>query len=87
MLTCVCVLVAQLCPTLCDLMDYSLEGSAVHGIFKQEYWSGLPFTTPGYLPDPGIQPRSPALAGGYFTTEPSGKPRDNLYFLLKVVDM
>ena len=71
-------------------MDYSLQGSAVRGIFKQEYWSipvFTPFTTPGYLPDPGIQPTSPALASGYFTTEPPGKPRDNLYFLLKVVDM
>ena len=44
---------------------------------KQEYWSGLPFPTPGYLPDQGIEhasPVSPALAGGFFTTEPSGKP-------------
>ena len=39
---------------------------------KQEQWSGLPFTTPGDLPDPGIQPSSPAspaLAGGFFTTD------------------
>ena len=37
------------------------------GLSRQEYWSGLPFPSPGYLPDPGIEPRSPALAGGYFT--------------------
>ena len=41
---------------------------------KQEYWSGLPFPSPGDLPDPGIEPVSPALAGGFFTTEPPGKP-------------
>ena len=37
----------------------------------QEYWSGLPFPSPGGLPDPGIKPRCPALAGEFFTTEPS----------------
>ena len=35
---------------------------------RQEYWSGLPWLPPGYLPDPGIEPASPALAGGFFTT-------------------
>ena len=37
--------------------------------------SGLPFPSPGDLPNPGIEPASPALAGGFFTTEPPGKPR------------
>ena len=37
---------------------------------RQEYWSGLPFPSPGDLPDPGIEPTSPALVGGFFTTEP-----------------
>jgi len=41
---------------------------------RQEYWSALPFPPPGDLPDPGIKPMSPALAGGFFTTEPPGKP-------------
>ena len=40
----------------------------------QEYWSGLPFPSPGDLPDPNIEPVSPALAGGFFTIEPPGKP-------------
>ena len=43
----------------------------------QEYWSGSPFPSPGDLPDFGIEPASPvspALAGGFFTTEPPGKP-------------
>ena len=47
------------------------------GFSRQEYWSGLPFPTPGDLPGPGIKPISPAtpaLAGGFFTTEPPGKP-------------
>ena len=44
---------------------------------RQEYWSGLPCLLPGDLPDPGIKPMSlvsPALAGGFFTIEPPGKP-------------
>ena len=56
----------QLCLTLCDPMDCSPPGSSVHGIFRQEYWSGLPFPSQGYLPDPGIEPvslMSPVLAG------------------------
>ena len=39
----------------------------------QEYWSGWPFPFPGDLPDPGIKPVSPALAGELFITEPPGK--------------
>ena len=44
---------------------------------RQEYWSGLSFRIPGHLPNPGIEPMSfvsPALAGGFFTTAPPGKP-------------
>ena len=68
--------VAQLRPILCDPTDCSPPGSSVHGISKQEYWSGLPFPPPGDLPNPGIKPMSPAspaLAGGFFTTEPPGQ--------------
>ena len=42
-------------------MDYNLPGSSVPEFSKQEYWSGLPFLSPGDLPDPGIKPESPAL--------------------------
>ena len=46
---------------------------------REEYWSGLPFPSPGDLPHPGTEPTSSALAGGFFTVEPSGKPKpDNL---------
>ena len=44
------------------------------GFSRQEYQSGLPFPSLGDLHDPGVKPASPALAGGFFTTEPSGKP-------------
>ena len=52
-------------------MDCSLPGK---GFPRQEYWSALPFPPPGDLPDPGIEPTFPALAGGLFTAEPPGKP-------------
>ena len=48
------------------------------GFSRQEYWSGLPFPSSDDLPEPGIEPTSPAayaLAGEFFTTEPPGKPR------------
>ena len=41
---------------------------------RQEYWSGSPFPSPGYLPDPGIEPGSPALESDTLTSEPQGKP-------------
>ena len=44
------------------------------GFSGQEYWSGLPFPPPGDLPDEGLEPKSPALTGRFFTTEPPGKP-------------
>ena len=49
---------------------------------RQAYYSGLPFPTPGDLPDPEIEPvslASPALADGFFTTAPVGKPIDSLH--------
>ena len=55
-------------------VDWSPPGSSVHGILHgQEYWSRLPFPTPGDLPDPGIEPASPALAGRFFTPVLPGK--------------
>ena len=43
---------------------------------RQEYWSGLPFPSPGDLPDPGIEPESPALQADALSSEPPGKPLD-----------
>ena len=45
------------------------------GFSRQEYWSGLPFPSPGDLPDPGIEPRSPALQKDSLPAEPQVKPR------------
>ena len=66
-------ILAQLCLTLCDPVDCSLPGSSVHGISRQEYWSGLPFPSPGDLPNPGIKPRSPTLQADTLPSEPPGK--------------
>ena len=48
------------------------------GFSRQKYWSRLPSPTPRDLPDPGIEPASPTLAGGFFITEPPGKPQRGL---------
>ena len=60
-------------------MDYSLPGYSVCGIFQARIleWVSI-FPSPGDLPDPGIKPASPALAGGLFTTDHQGSP----YFFL-----
>ena len=51
------------------------------GSSKQEYWSGLPCPSPGDIPNPGIKPMSPALAGRFFTTEPLWKPIPRAYHI------
>ena len=75
-------LVTQSCPTLLDPLDCSPPGSSVHGIFfRQEYWSGLPFPTPGDLSDPGIEPgppMSPAFQVDSLSTEPLGKSKGEM---------
>ena len=48
---------------------------------RQEYWNGLPFSPPGDLPNPGIKPMSPALAGRFFTIEPPRKPNKTHTFM------
>ena len=48
--------VIQSCPTLCDTKDCSLPGSSIHDVFRQEYWNGLPFPSPGDLPTQGSNP-------------------------------
>ena len=60
-----CCLVAKLCPTLCNPMDCQAPLSMRFP--RQDYRSGLLFPSPGDLPNPGIEPWSPALAGGFFT--------------------
>ena len=52
-------LVTQLCSTLCDPMDCSLPGSSVHGILQARILEWVAFSSPGDLPEPGIEPTSP----------------------------
>ena len=54
-------------------MDCSPPSSWPMEFSRQEYWTDLPFPNLGDLPDPGIKPTSPALAGGFFATVPRGK--------------
>ena len=61
----------QSCPALCDPMDVAHEAPLSMEFSREEYWSGLPFPSPGDLPDPGIKlvsPLSPAWADRFFTT-------------------
>ena len=60
-----------------DRKDSSLHGSSVHGIFRREYQSGLPFPSPGNLPNPGIEPGSPALQVDSLPSESLRRPMSN----------
>ena len=64
----------QSCLTLCDPLDCCHQAPLSMIFSRQEYWSGLPFPPPWDLPNPGTEHASPALAGGFFPTEPPGKP-------------
>ena len=55
------------------LWTIACQASLSMGFSMQEYWSGLSYPPPGDLPDPEIEPRSPELAGRFFTSEPPGK--------------
>ena len=60
--------VAQSCPTLCDPWTVAHQAPPSMGLSRQEYWSGLPFPSPGDLPNPGIEPRSPVLEADALTS-------------------
>ena len=68
--------VAQSCPTLCNPWTVAHQASPSMGFSRQEYWSGLPFPSPGDLPNPGIELRSPALRADSLLAEPQGKPKN-----------
>ena len=70
---------AELQLTLCDTVEHRPPAPLAVGLSQQEYWSGLPFPPLGDLPDPGIKPASPALAGRLFTPEPPGNPSNILW--------
>ena len=67
----------------CVLGSYSCLVTCQAPLFivfpRQEYWSGLPFSSPGDLPNPGIELKSLALTGVFFTPEPPGKPKAARY--------
>ena len=68
------------------LQLHGLAHQALLGFPRQEYWSGLPFPSPGDLPDPGIKPTSPALAGRFFITESPGKPHKSCSTLVFTIE-
>ena len=76
------VKITQSCPTLCDLMDY-----AVNGILQAMDWRPFlsfgPFLSPGGLPNPGMEPRSPALQVGSLPTELPENPKD--YIIIRIL--
>ena len=69
--------VAQSCPTLCNLWTIAHQAPPSMGFSRQEYWSGVSFPSPEVLPDPGIEPRSPALQADALTSESPGKPKNS----------
>ena len=84
---CVCVLSHFSCVLLfTTLWTVARQASLSMGFFRQEYWSGLPFPTPGDLPDPRIKPtspESPALQADSLPAEPPGKPMVDSYSTIK----
>ena len=71
-------LVAKSCPTLGIPWTVARQAPLTMGFSRQEYWSGVPFPSPGDLPDPGIKPGSPALQADSFPTELPGKPSEKI---------
>ena len=69
-------LVTKSCPTVATPLAVPPQAPLSMGFSRQEYWSGLPFPSPGNLPNPGIKPRSPAVQADSLPTELPGKPLD-----------
>ena len=67
-------LVTKSCPTLASPWTVAHKAPLYVGFSRQEYWSGVPFPSPGDLPNPGIKPRSSALQADSLPTELPGKP-------------
>ena len=70
------VLVTQLCLTFCNPHGLLPARLLSLGFPRQEYWSGLPFPSARDLPNPGTEPRSPALQADSLPAEPQGKPKN-----------
>ena len=79
------VLVTQSCSSLCNTMDCSPPQVPLSmGFSRKKYWSGLPFPSPGDLPNPGIESASPALQADSLTPEASGKQPRHTTNIFKV---
>ena len=70
---------AQLCPTLCSPIDCSQQVSSICEIFQATILQGIVVSFSRGSSDVGIKPLSPALTGGFFTNEPSGKPKGYIW--------
>ena len=75
-------LVAKLCPTLVTPWTVAPQAPLSMGFSRQEYWSGLPFPSPGDLPNPGIKPESPALQAESLLAELQGRTLPSPYLFL-----
>ena len=73
-----CVLVAQSCLTVFDPWTVAHQAPLYMEFSRQEYWSGLPCPSPGNLPNPGVEPRCPALQADSLLFELPGKPNSSL---------
>ena len=62
------------CPTLCDPQNVACQAPPSMGFSRQEYWSGLPFPSPGDLPNPRFEPKSPSLKADFLPSELPGNP-------------
>ena len=69
-------IVTKSCPTLVSPWTVAHQVPLSMGFSRKEYWSGLPFPSPGDRPNPRIKPRSPALQAYALTSEPPGKPNE-----------
>ena len=74
-----CCLVAKTCLTLATPWTIACQVLLSMEFPRQEYWSGVPFPSPGDLLNPGTEPGNPTLAGGFLTTEP------NMFILMEIV--
>ena len=79
---CILILIliaTQSCPTLCNPWTVACQAPVSMEFSRQEYWSGLPFSSPGDLPHPGIKPRSPVLQADSLPSEPLGETKTPLH--------
>ena len=85
----VLILLARQCELLSRVRLFATPRTVAHqaplymGFSRQEYWRGLPFPSPGDLPDPGIEPQSPSLQADSLPSEPPGKPSGTLFSMTK----